>query len=97
MNYNGNYSKAMQKQISQASRALFSLRAKQTKYKLPLDILFQLFDLLIIPILIYGAEIWGCSNICYIEVFYKKILKSHRSLIFKQRIVWFMENQTDFL
>ena len=71
MNYNGNFSKAIQKQISQANRAVFSLRAKQAKFQLPVDILFNLFDVLIIPILIYGSEIWGYSNIDNIEVFYK--------------------------
>ena len=76
MNYNGNFSKAIQKQISQANRAVFSLRAKQAKFQLPVDILFNLFDVLIIPILIYGSEIWGYSNIDNIEVFYKKFLKN---------------------
>ena len=75
MNYNGEFSKAMEKQISQSNRALFSLRAKQAKFQLPLDILFSLFDQLIIPILIYGAEIWGYSDIKAIEVFYKKFIK----------------------
>ena len=62
MNYNGKYAKAIQKQVTQARRASFSLRAKQAKYKLPVDILLQLFEALIIPILLYGAEIWGYTN-----------------------------------
>ena len=80
MNYNGKYSKAIEKQISQASRASFSLRAKAAKFKLPLDILFSLFDALIIPILIYGSDIWGYSNIKEIEVFYKKFIKNSLKL-----------------
>ena len=76
MNYNGKYSKAIEKQISQANRAVFSLRAKQAKFKLPLDILFNLFDALVIPILLYGSEIWGYEKMANVDVFYKKCLKN---------------------
>ena len=75
INYNGKYSKAIHKQVTQANRASFSLRSKQAKFKLPLDILFNLFDTLIIPILLYGSEIWGYEKLSEIEVFYKKIIK----------------------
>ena len=42
--------------------------------------MFQLFDVLIIPILTYGAEIWGCSNIYDVEFFYKKFIKNSLKL-----------------
>ena len=30
---------------------------------------------MVLPILLYGSEVWGCSNISDIEVFYRKFLK----------------------
>ena len=76
MNYNGKYSKAMEKQISQANRVEFFLRGKQAKFNLLLDILLNLFDALVIPILLYGSEIWGYEKMANIDVFYKKFLKN---------------------
>ena len=67
MNFNGKYRKAMEKQISQAKRALFSLFSKARKLNLPPDIVCHLFDACILPILIYGCEVWGFSNLTQIE------------------------------
>ena len=80
MNYNTRYSKAIHKQVTQSNRALFSLRSKQAKFQLPLDILFNFFDTLIIPILLYGSEIWGYEKLSEIDVFYKKIIKNSLKL-----------------
>ena len=81
MNYNGKYSKAIEKQISQANRAVFSLRLKQAKFKLPLDILFNLFDALIIPILLYiwfrSMGIWKFSkDRGFLQKIHKKCFKT---------------------
>ena len=72
MNFNARYSKAIHKQVTQSNRALFSSRSKQAKFQLPLDILFNLFDTLIIPILLYGSEIWGYEKLAEIDTFYKQ-------------------------
>ena len=80
MNFNARYSKAIHKQVTQSNRALFSLRSKQAKFHLPLDILFNLFDTLIIPILLYGSEIWGYEKLAEIDTFYKKIIKNSLKL-----------------
>ena len=52
-NYNGKFKNAMQKQISQAKRALFSLLAKARKLQLSIDLQCHLFDACIVPILLY--------------------------------------------
>ena len=41
-----------------------------------MDILFNLFDALVIPILLYGSEVWGYENLAKICVFYKKFIKN---------------------
>jgi hypothetical protein len=71
-NYNGKFKKAINKQITQARKAMFALLTKVTKMHLPIDITLSLFDNLVLPILLYGCEVWGFEN-C--DVFYRKFLK----------------------
>ena len=73
--YNGKYKKAIEKQVTQAKRALFGLKLKKEKFDLPFDIMLDLFDKMILPILLYGCEIWGYEDIQQIEIFYRKFLK----------------------
>ena len=75
ISYNGKYKEAIQKQVLQAQRALFVIKSRMEKYDLPFDIVMDLFDKMILPILLYGCEIWGFENIERIEVFYRKFLK----------------------
>ena len=42
---------------------------------MPIDIVLDLFDKIILPILLYGCEIWGSENLESIEIFYRKFLK----------------------
>ncbi|MCP4163756.1 MAG: hypothetical protein GY760_27160, partial [Deltaproteobacteria bacterium] len=59
---NGKFTEAIEKQMNQAHRALFGLKSKKEKFNLPIDIVLDLFDKLILPILLYGCEIWGFGN-----------------------------------
>jgi hypothetical protein len=38
---------------------MFYVLRKARKLSLPIDILLQLFDVMVAPILLYGAEVWG--------------------------------------
>ena len=82
-NYNGRFNKAKAKQVAQAKRALFGLIAKARKLQLPTDIQCHLFDSCIVPVLLYGCEIWGFSDLTQIEqvqnYFCKQILKLPKS------------------
>ncbi len=75
-NYNGLFNKAINKQVNQARRAMFNLVTKSRKLCLPVDIQCELFDQLVLPILLYGSEIWGFQQLDQIEMFYKKFLKN---------------------
>ena len=44
---------------NQACIAMFSLLKKGRKLGLYIDVQLQLFDSLILPILLYGCEVWG--------------------------------------
>ena len=75
-NYNGKFKKAINKQIASARRALFILQKKAISLKLPIDLQIELFDKTILPILLYGSEVWGFSKeILQIEIFYRTFLK----------------------
>ena len=75
-NYNGSFNKAIAKQVNQAKRALYSLKTKALKLNLPVDIQCELFDKMIVPILLYGCEVWGFQKLDAIESFHKKFLKN---------------------
>ena len=39
---------------------------------LPVDISFDLFDQLVLPVCLYGCEEWGFGNIVQTEILFKK-------------------------
>ena len=61
-NYNGSFYKAKDKQIAQAKRATFGLLDKIIKFNLPLDVCIDLYEKLIVPVMLYGCEVWGFEN-----------------------------------
>ena len=74
-NVNGNFSLAKQQQKTQAERAMFCLLNKCKKLKLPIDIQLELFDKIVVPILLYGSEIWGFENVKVLESLHLKFCK----------------------
>ena len=74
-NYNNKFRKAQKKQLNQARRAMYSLLSKSYSLDLPIDILLELFDQLVIPVLLYGSEVWGFEVIRNLEVFHMKFCK----------------------
>ena len=82
-NSNNNYHKSRERQISQAKKAMFSLITKSRLLQVPIHITLDLFDKLGLPILIYGCEVWGHSNLKLIEIcsrnFIRPLLKFGKS------------------
>ena len=61
---------------SQANKALFSLKSTIASLKYPSPkILSHLFDSLVCPILDYGCEIWGFSNVEVLERIHRNFCK----------------------
>ena len=58
-NYNGSFKNAIEKQITQARKAMYSLLQKAKILRLPFDIIFELYEQCVIPVLLYGSEVWG--------------------------------------
>ena len=51
IHFDGKFTDAIEKQINQAHRRLFVLKSKKEKFNLPIDIVLDLFDKMIVPIL----------------------------------------------
>ena len=80
---NGNMLEGIMQLKKQASRAMFSLLQKSRKLGLNVDIQMQLFDSLVLPICLYGCEVWGFKHVEIAESlhlqFCKTVLKLNKS------------------
>ena len=83
LNYNNKFNVTQKKLYDKASRAMFALVKKCRKLMLPLDLQLELFDRMIVPILLYGCEVW-CPTMTSLASklqlrFYKIIFKLNKS------------------
>ena len=62
LSFNGAVKAAVDKQVSQGEKAMFSLIKKARKLGLPIDLQLDLFHKLITPILTYNCEVWGFNE-----------------------------------
>ena len=82
-NYNGSFTKAQLKQSRQARKATFAIITKIKQLDLTFETAIELFERMILPVLLYGSEIWGYENIeelrkkfdCMLRIF----LRVHKS------------------
>ena len=83
LNYNNKMNVAQKDVYERASRAMFLLTKKCVTLHLPVDVMIDLFDKTVIPVLTYGCEIWGHECIGIIEKlqlkYYKNILRLRNS------------------
>ena len=75
LNYNGSFKLALDNLRSQASRAMYSLISKSRRLGLPIKDQLHLFDSIVSPIMLYGCEIWGYSDVSILEKLHLKFLK----------------------
>ena len=74
-NFNGKFTKAIEERITLARKALLGLNSKAERLHLPPDIHIDLFNKMVLPICIYGCEVWGYANVEKLEIFFRKFLK----------------------
>ena len=74
-NYRGNLKKAQSELLKQSYRAMYSLISRGRKLELPFDIMLELFQSLVVPIISYGCEVWGYAMIKEIEILHLKFIK----------------------
>lgn len=75
LNYNGKFTKNIKERVNAARRAMFNMMKNVSELNLPLDLISELFDSLVTPVLLYGCEVWGIENIDMIENFHVKFCK----------------------
>ena len=66
-NYNGEFDIAIRKRIDLARTAMFGLIQKANRLGLTVDTQIELFEKTILPIALYGCEVWGASNLKQLE------------------------------
>ena len=59
----------------QASKAMISLLRKWRQFDIPVDLMLDLFDKSVTPILSCGCEVWDYENVDMIERIYLKFCK----------------------
>ena len=74
-NYNGSFTKTKKRRVEQASKAMFGLIRHCKRMDLPMDISLELFDRMILPILLYGCEVWGFEDVSIVEKLHLKFIK----------------------
>ena len=75
-NYNGSFIKAIHALQSKAYKAMYSLIQNGRRLNLPSHILLYLFDKCVVPILLYGCEVWGYEkSVTMIELVHTKFCK----------------------
>ena len=57
----------------------FALREKTKLLNLPIDIVCEAFDVCVVPVLLYGCEVWGFEDLKDVEMFHQKFQR----IIFK--------------
>ncbi|MEW8548204.1 MAG: reverse transcriptase domain-containing protein, partial [Candidatus Thiodiazotropha sp.] len=67
--------KAMRHNVDQAKKALHLLYKRIRNLHLPIDLQLHLFDHTILPILLYGCEVWGYQNTKMIETVHNQFLR----------------------
>ena len=72
--------KAIKHNIDRAKKAMHLLYKRIRNLKLPLDLQIELFNHTILPILLYGCEIWGYQNTKIIENVQNQFLRSITNL-----------------
>ena len=72
-NYNANFKIAKSHLYQKGCRAMFSLLQKPEIY--PLDIMLKLFNVIVNPVVLYGAEVWGSENCDILERLQLRFLK----------------------
>ena len=71
----GNFAKGKKYAFDKAQRALFALLKTSREKNLPTDILLDLYQKMVVPVMLYGCEIWGHEKLDILEKIHLKSLK----------------------
>ena len=89
-NYNGTFKKAVKRLYDKASRSMFEVLKRSKALRLDIDTTFHMFDTLVVPIILYGCEVWGCQTHALVERLQLRFLKTSYIYVRVHQIVWYM-------
>ena len=72
---NANFNKCKLHMKEQATKAMFSLLSKGRTLQLPVDVMLDLYEKTVLPIMLYGSETWGYGNNSVLDVVFLKFCK----------------------
>ena len=61
----GSFCKAKKHLYEQAQKAMYGVIRKIRQFNLPLECQLDLFDKIVVPVLLYGCEIWSFNSRYY--------------------------------
>ena len=73
--HNVSFTKHKNHLLEQGRKAIFSVLRKIKKLNLPIDMQLQMFDCMVVPILLYGSEIYGYEKSDIIESLFLQFYK----------------------
>lgn len=71
----GSFLKAKKHLCNQALKAMYGVIRKIRQFNLPVTCQLELFDKMVVPVLLYGCEVWGFEKLDSIERVHLKFLK----------------------
>ena len=72
---NGSFNDAKKSNVKKATIAMYEILKKGRKFNLSISCQYDLFEKIVRPILLYGCEIWGYTNVEIIERVHLKFCK----------------------
>ncbi len=72
---NSRFSRGHQECIEAATRAMYCLVGKCRTFDLPVDLQVELFKITVVPVILYGREIWRKTMIRKVEILHMRFLK----------------------
>ena len=75
--YNGHFTRNNQRLFDQAREAMFAVQKKSRKLQLPIDIQLQMFDTMVLPILLYGSEVTGLRTTACLKGYVYSFIRSY--------------------
>lgn len=72
---NGKYTKCIKHLYAQGLKAMYSIIRKGRLLHLPVDVMLHLFDVTVVPIILYTCEVWGSENCAILEKIQLKFCK----------------------
>ena len=74
-NFNGKFNKSSKQLHDKGTRTMFAMLKQANVLNLDNELKLQLFESMVLPVAMYGCEVWGCYDLSVFEKLQLKFLK----------------------